>query len=106
MSGEMSYEEFIEAMPRMLDALRRRRERLSRDPLRGYMPSPIDFIRRARSIEEAMEVIDYLERRGEISKDEADRLRKKLREGSLEALGPRRSYGVYLRYAITDEEQG
>jgi len=103
MSGEMSYEEFIEAMPRMLEAFRRRRKRLGRDPFRGYMPSAIDFVRRARSVEEALEVIEYLERRGEISKDEADRLRKKLREGSIEALGPRRSYGVYLRHAVSDE---
>lgn len=74
------------------------------DPLRGFTPGPVDFIRRARSAREAEEVIDYLERVGEIGRDEAESLRRKLREGGLESFGSRKGPGYYFRYAAGVEE--
>lgn len=69
------------------------------DPWRGFQPGVIDFIRRARSVEEALEVINYMEKRGEISHDEAEALRKQLKEKGLESFGPRKYDGYYLKEA-------
>jgi len=70
------------------------------DPWRGYLPGPIDYIRRAKSIEEALKVIDYLEEHGEITLDEAQMYREKLLKEGLEAFGPRKEDNYYYRKAM------
>lgn len=67
--------------------------------LRGYSPDVIDFIRRAETEEQALEVIDYCERRGEISSEYAEQLRKQLRERGLESFGSHKEEGYYFRIA-------
>lgn len=42
------------------------------------MPTIYDHFERCQSDEEALEIIDYFEKRGEISKEEAEYLRKNL----------------------------
>jgi len=73
--------------------------RVRYDPWRGFQPGVIDFIRRARNEKEALEVIDYMERRGEISHEEAEALRKQLKERGLRSFGPRKYDGYYLKEA-------
>jgi hypothetical protein len=63
----------------------------------GYQPGVIDFIRRCRKSQEAEEIITYLERRGEVSGDEANVLRKKLKEGGLRSFAPLKKIGDYER---------
>jgi len=61
----------------------------------GYEPTVVDFIRRCATDEQAREVIDYLEGRGEIEDDYAKRLRKQLAEHGLGSFGKRRKPGCY-----------
>ncbi len=77
------------------------------DPWKGYEPSPEDFIARANSVEEAEEVIKYLERTGRISGEKAEELRRKLRREGLEGFGERRTPGYYFRRAasVNSEEE-
>lgn len=70
------------------------------DPWRGYLPGPVDYIRRAKSIEEAIKVIDYLEEHGEITSDEAQMYREKLLKEGLEAFGPRKEDNYYYKKAM------
>jgi len=73
-------------------------ERLARgDPWAGYNPDVIDFLRRCDRVEEAEEIIDYLERRGEITSERAERLRRQLRERGLRSFGEKKEPGYYLR---------
>ena len=65
------------------------------DPWRGYIPTVVDYIRRCKTIEEAYEVIDYLVRRGELSSDEAEKLRKTLKEKGLDAFGKKEDNYYY-----------
>ena len=69
------------------------------DPWRGFQPGVIDFIRRARNEKEALEVIDYMEKKGEISPKEAEALRKQLKERGLRSFGPRKYDGYYFKEA-------
>lgn len=89
------YKEIIEGRGRLVSAYIDYSGR-SADPWRGFEPGPIDFLRRARTVEEALEVIDYLEKRGELEKDKASELRRLIREKGLGALGPRKKDGYYL----------
>ena len=63
----------------------------------GYDPNVIDFIRRCSGEEEALEIIEYLRGRGEITVEEADRLRRQLEEDGLRSFGSKKEPGYYER---------
>ncbi len=62
-----------------------------------YMPDIIDFIRRCDNEEQAEEIISYMERRGEISREYARRLRKQLKERGLRSFGSKKGEGYYFK---------
>lgn len=67
------------------------------DKSRGYEPTVIDFIKRCENDEEAIEIIDFLEKRGEITKDYAESLKARIREKGVRSFGKRRKPGYYFR---------
>ena len=62
-----------------------------------YMPDAIDFIRRCDDEKQAKEIIDYLEKRGEITREYARRLRKQLREKGVRSFGTKKEEGYYFK---------
>ena len=65
--------------------------------LSGYVPGAVDFIRRCDTEEQALEIIEYLEKRGEITPEYAAKLRRQLVEQGLRSFGPKREPGCYER---------
>ena len=65
--------------------------------LRGYSPGVVEFIRRCDSEEQALEIINYMEERGEITTDYAKQLRRQLTERGLRSFGSKREPGCYER---------
>jgi len=63
----------------------------------GYDPTVIDFICRCSTIEEALEIIDFMLKRQEITEEYAQELKKQLKEDGLESFGPHRTPGYYER---------
>jgi len=63
----------------------------------GYIPGVIDFICRCSSDEEALEIINYMLKKGDISETHAKELIKQLREKGLEFFGEHRAPGYYER---------
>jgi len=63
----------------------------------GYTPGAEDYLRRCSGQEEAFEIIEYLRDRGEITSEEADRLRRQLEEEGLRSFGPKKEPGYYER---------
>ncbi|MEM2874543.1 MAG: DUF2095 family protein [Candidatus Hadarchaeales archaeon] len=61
---------------------------------RGGYPTAVDFIRLCETKEQAAEIIDYLERRKEISPEYAEKLRDQLNKRGLRSFGKRRRPGV------------
>lgn len=100
---EYDVEEFRRLFPKLSKEILSRNtakvNSLVKDPLHNYVPSIYDFLGRVRSVEEGLEVIDYLERRGELSKELADSLRETLRTKGIEAFGGRREFGYYYKLA-------
>ncbi|HID90353.1 TPA: DUF2095 domain-containing protein [Candidatus Bathyarchaeota archaeon] len=72
---------------------------VSYDRLRGYMPDVVDFIRRCDTEEEALEIIDFMERKGEITPAYAERLREQLKTRGLRSFGLKKERGYYFRIA-------
>lgn len=66
---------------------------------RGYNPDVIDFLRRCDNEKQAYEIIDYLEKRKEISAKYASQLRKQLRERGVRSFGSKKENGYYLKQA-------
>lgn len=61
----------------------------------GYDPDAIDFIRRCETIEQAREVVEYLESKGEITSDRAIEIQKQLDIEGLRSFGAKKEKGFY-----------
>jgi len=66
------------------------------DGSRGYEPGVIDFLKRCDTEKSALEIIDYLAKRKEISSEYAELLRTQLRERGLRSFGEKRKDGHYF----------
>jgi hypothetical protein len=65
--------------------------------MQGYVPTAVDFIRRCENDDQALEIINFLESKGEIDPSYAKRLRSQLVEHGLRSFGKRREPGCYER---------
>jgi hypothetical protein len=65
----------------------------------NYMPDVIDFIRRCDTKEQAEEIICYLERKGEIDEEYAQKLRKQLKEKGVRSFGSKKEQDHYLKHS-------
>ena len=63
----------------------------------GYDPDVIDFIRRCANETQALEIIEYMKDREEITLEEAEMLCKQLEEEGLQSFGKRKTPGYYER---------
>jgi hypothetical protein len=63
--------------------------------LSGYIPDVVDFIRRCDTLGEALEIVDYLEKRNELSFDAAVKLRAQLKLQGVRSFGPKKEVGYY-----------
>ena len=63
----------------------------------GYEPSIIDFIRRCTSETQALEIIEYMRVREEITVNDAEKLCKQLEEEGLKSFGRKKNSGYYER---------
>ncbi|EEB73304.1 DUF2095 family protein [Thermococcus sp. AM4] len=64
----------------------------------GYNPTVIDFLRRCETDEEALEIINWMESRGEITPEIAKELRITLAKKGVRAFGPKKEWGWYERH--------
>jgi hypothetical protein len=67
------------------------------DKLRHFNPTAEDFIRRCDTDAQAEEIISYLERKGEITKEYAGQLRTKLKREGVRCFGPKKEEYYYFR---------
>jgi len=63
----------------------------------NYNPDVVDFICRCDNEKQAEEIIDYMEKRGEIDQKYAKKLRTQLKKKGIRSFGAKREEGYYLR---------
>lgn len=63
-----------------------------------YNPDAVDFIRRCDTEQQAEEIIAYLEKRGELGKPHALRLRRQLKEKGARSFGPKKEHDYYIKH--------
>jgi hypothetical protein len=64
---------------------------------RNYDPTVIDFIRRCDTEAQAEEIIVYLEKKGEVTKECAAELRKQLKKEGVRSYGPKKEDNYYFK---------
>jgi hypothetical protein len=73
-------------------------EKASAKRFLNYMPDVIDFIRRCDTEKQAEEIIAYMEKRSEIEREYAEKLRKQLKEKGVRSFGPKKEDNFYLKH--------
>ena len=61
----------------------------------GYNPNIIDFIRRCSTEEQALEIIEYMKSREEITLEEAEKYCRQLEKEGLQSFGQKKTPGYY-----------
>jgi len=67
------------------------------DKFHNYVPTVVDFIRRCNTDKEAHEIIAYMEKRNEITKEHAQQLRKQLEEKGVRSFGVKKEDDYYFK---------
>ncbi len=62
----------------------------------GFIPTAIDYIRRCDTKEQALEIIDYLQKRGELTPTDFNKLKKQLTSKGLRSFGSKKDAGFYF----------
>jgi hypothetical protein len=63
-----------------------------------YTPDIVDFIRRCDTEQQAIEIIVYMEKRGEVDKEYARCLRQQLKEKGVRSFGAKKETDYYLKH--------
>ncbi len=95
----------LKRMSVSIDAVRLDEREAEEEALRSReptMPTPIDYLRRCDNNEEALEVISYLENRGEIQAEQAEKLRKQVKEHGVRSFGKKKEWGYYSTKYLGD----
>jgi hypothetical protein len=71
------------------------------EPLeRTFVPDIVDYIRRCDTVSQALEIVDYMLKRGEISNSEARDIKTRLKGEGLRSFGEKKEKDHYLRHGL------
>lgn len=76
-------------------------EKVSSGAFAHYNPDVIDFIRRCDTEKQAEEILVYMEKRGEIDRQYASKLRKQLKTKGIRSFGSKKEDDYYLKHGET-----
>ena len=109
---QMNKERFKKMFPHLAEEMNTKESRIAISSVRSdiqtgetassrkfvrYTPDVIDYIRRCDNEQQAKEIITYLEKRREINRQYAQRLRKQLKEKGVRSFGPKKEEDYYLK---------
>lgn len=67
---------------------------------RTYLPDVVDYIRRCDTVNQAVEIIDFLLKQNEISPSDAKAIKSQLRTEGLRSFGAKKEKDHYLHHGI------
>jgi len=62
-----------------------------------YVPTVLDFIRRCDTETQAEAIIGYLQKRGELTEEQAEKLRKQLKKEGVRSFGSKKEENFYSK---------
>ncbi len=72
-------------------------EKTDSNRFHNYNPTVVDFIRRCDTEKQAKEIIAYVEKKGEITKENAAKLRNQLEKEGVRSFGPKKEDNYYFK---------
>jgi hypothetical protein len=72
-------------------------EKVVTDKFHHYNPTVVDFIRRCDTEVQAEAIIAYMEKRGELTKEYAAKLRQQLKKEGVRSFGPKKEENYYFK---------
>lgn len=66
------------------------------DKLRHFNPTAVDFLRRCDTDEQAQEIISYLQKRGELTQEQAQELEHTLKQNGVRGFGTKKEEHYYF----------
>ena len=73
-------------------------EKEASEGFRNYVPTVTDYLRRCDNTTQAEEIISFLERKGELTKDSARSLRERLKKEGVRSFGPKKEADYYSKH--------
>lgn len=73
-------------------------EQNTADKFRCYTPSVTDFIRRCDTEAQAEEIIAFMKKKGELTKETAQKLLDQLKKEGVRSFGPKRDENYYFKH--------
>jgi hypothetical protein len=67
------------------------------DVFRHYNPTVVDFIRRCDTETQAEEIVTYMQKRGELTKEQASEILSQLKKEGLRSFGCKKEDGYYFK---------
>ena len=67
-----------------------------------FLPDVVDYIRRCDTMDQAVEIINYMQKRGEINAKEAKKFKSQLKANGLRSFGTKKETDHYLHYGTTE----
>ena len=65
-----------------------------------FLPNVIDYIRRCDTVPQAMEIVDYMVNRGELTPTKAKTIKKQLKADGLRSFGAKKEKDHYLHHGL------
>jgi hypothetical protein len=65
-----------------------------------FLPNAIDYIRRCDTVPQAVEIIEYLVNRGELTAGQARDIKKQLKTDGLRSFGTKKEKDHYLKHGL------
>ncbi|MFW9918446.1 MAG: DUF2095 family protein [Candidatus Thorarchaeota archaeon] len=65
-----------------------------------FLPNAIDYIRRCDTVPQAIEIVDYLLNRGELTTGQARDIKKQLKSEGLRSFGAKKEKDHYLKHGL------
>ncbi|MHA1903991.1 MAG: DUF2095 family protein [Candidatus Thorarchaeota archaeon] len=84
-----------------IDGVRTMSEEPKQEPKEGtFVPDVVDYIRRCDTVTQAVEIIDYMVSRGELSKKDARELKTQLKSDGIRSFGAKKEKDHYLHHGL------
>ncbi|MHA1907887.1 MAG: DUF2095 family protein [Candidatus Thorarchaeota archaeon] len=65
-----------------------------------FLPNVIDYIRRCDTVPQAMEIVDYMVTRGELSATKAKTIKQQLKADGIRSFGAKKEKDHYLHHGL------
>jgi hypothetical protein len=85
-----------------IDGVRTLSEDAESAPKDPFTPTVVDYIRRCDTVKQAIEIVEYLLKQGEISTGQAREIKKQLKANGVRSFGAKKESGHYLRQGIEE----